>query len=180
MYAEIGDLRLGNIPLPAGDKATRSIAAAAREMDAWIGQRYVVPVTPTGAHQHAVKSLLRTINSWLASGRLIEELTASTQTVEIHAYANRLISEAVAALRAIASGEIVLHGCPLLGEGEEGSGVTTATGPMIINVDDSSPTQYFYDEINNPLYSVQNRDKMILIAPGIWGHVYTDGGNPPL
>lgn len=143
-------------------------------MDSWIGQRYVVPVDPKGPHQHAVKSLLRTVNSWLASGRLIEELTASTQTVEIHAYANKLIAEAIATLRAIASGEIVLHGCPLLGEDEEGSGVTQASGPVVVNVDPQSPTNYFYREINDPLYTVQNRDAMERLAPSIWGYVYPD------
>lgn len=146
-------------------------------MDSWIGQRYVVPVSPIGKYQHAVKSLLRTVNSWLATGRLIEELTASSQTVEIHAYANKLIAEAIATLQAIARGDIVLHGCALLGEGDEGSEVTVGTGPIIINVDDSSPTQYHYDEITNPLYTVQNRDRLALIAPSIWGY-YTDGGGP--
>jgi len=143
-------------------------------MDGWIGQRYIVPVTPTGQHQHAVKSLLRTVNSWLASGRLIEELTASTQTVEIHAYANKLINEALATLRSIAEGQIVLIGCPILGEGDEGSDVTQASGPMVYNQDPSSPTNFFYDEINNPLFSVQNRDTMARLAPAIYGY-YGDG-----
>lgn len=178
MYATVEDLRLGNIPLPTGDKPERSIAAAAREMDSWIGQRYVTPVFPTGKYQHPIKSLLRTINSWLATGRLIEELTASSQTVEIHAYANKLIAEAIATLQAIARGDIVLHGCELIGEGDEGSEVTVGTGPIIINVDDSSPTQYHYDEITNPLFTVQNREAMERLAPSIYGYVYVDGGGP--
>lgn len=152
-YSQVADLLLGNIPLPAGDVAKRAVERAADEMDSLLGQKYVVPIQPTGQYQRQVKTLLLTINNWLASGRLIEELTASSQTIQIHAYANNLIAKALETLNAIVSGQIVLPGVPPVGEED---GVGSQTGPFILNVDDSSPTQYHYDEITNPLYSVQN------------------------
>lgn len=163
-YSEVGALLLGNIPLPAGDIGKRAVERAADEMDSLLGQKYVVPIQPTGPYQRQVKTLLLTINNWLASGRLIEELTASSQGVEIHAYANNLINQALSTLMQIVSGQINLPGVPTVGEED---GVTTQTGPFIINVDDSSPTQYHYDYITNPLFSVQNPDRMLLMQAGM-------------
>lgn len=171
-YSDTSTLLLGNIPLPAGDRAEKAVENAAREMDSMIGLRYVVPVTPSGPQEHTVKSLLFTINNWLATGRLIEELTASSQTVEIHAYANNLIQQALSTLRSIMLGEIILIGC--LTVGEDGSGTVNATGPVVANADPSSPTNYYYNEIDNPLVTVQNRDLMNRLTPTIYG--YIDGG----
>ena len=169
-YSQVADLLLGNIPLPAGDIGKRAVERAADEMDALLGQKYVVPIVATGQYQRQVKTLLLTINNWLASGRLIEELTASSQTVEIHAYANKLINDALAALMQIVNGQIVLPGVPPVGEED---GVGSQTGPFILNKDDSSPTEYHYDEITNPLFSVQNPD---LMAGLLWPPRYIGGG----
>lgn len=171
-YSAEGDLLLGNIPLPAGDKAERAVNRAADEMDSLLGVKYKVPINPVGAQSRQVKALLLTVNNWLASGRLIEELTASTQTVEIHAYAQNLINQALNTLRAILAGDIMLPGVELV---TPETGIPEGTGPMISNVDDSSPTQYHYDNITNPLFTVQNPGATgLLLAPGI--RRYVGGG----
>lgn len=154
MYSNVQDLLLGNIPLPAGDKSKRAVERASDEIDSMLGVRYKVPIIPKGEFEHQVRALLRTVNNWLASGRLIEELTASSQTVEIHAYANNLINQALSTLQAILRGEIILPGIDPVG-GSDGS-ISVATGPMIVNADDSSQTNWYYNEIDNPLYGVQN------------------------
>lgn len=164
-YSGTDDLLLGNIPLPAADKAKRAVERAADEIDSFLGVKYRVPINPMGAQSRQVKSLLLTINNWLASGRLIEELTASSQTVEVHAYAQNLINQAISALRAIVAGEIMLPGCELV---SPETGMPVETGPLVVNVDESSPTQFHYDEITNPLFSVQNPNAMeTLLAPSI-------------
>lgn len=171
-YSGTDDLLLGNIPLPATDKAKRAVDRAADEIDSFLGVKYKVPITPTGPHQRQVRSLLLTINNWLASGRLIEELTASSQTVEIHAYAQNLINQALSALRAIVAGEIMLPGCELI---SPETGLPVGTGPLISNADASSPTQYHYDSITDPLFSVQNPlATEVLLAPVI--RRYMGGG----
>jgi hypothetical protein len=117
-----------------------------------LGTRYQVPIRPVGAQQRQVNALMLTINNWLASGRLIEELTASSQTVEIHAYANNLIRQAYDTINAILRGEILLPGVPP----PAGESSSTATGPFIINHDTESQTNAYYDRIDNPLVKVQS------------------------
>lgn len=173
-YSKEEDLLLGNVPLPVGDKATRAVERAGDEMDGILGARYRVPINPTGPQQRQVRSLLLTINNWLASGRLIEELTASSQTVELHAYAAKLIAEAQSALFQIVSGAIALPGCELVGSD---STLPVENGPIIVNADDSSPTAYHYDSITNPLYTVQNPNEAILRGlAGAWPYPYVGGG----
>lgn len=171
-YSTVGDLLLGNIPLPAGDKADRAVQRASDEIDGILGARYKVPINPSGAQQRSVKALLLTINNWLASGRLIEELTASSQTVEIHAYANKLISEAQATLLQIVSGQIILPGCELIGQD---GGVSSETGPIIVNQDPSSQTAYYYDNIDNPLWGVQNPQQAAIMRSA-YPYGYCGGG----
>lgn len=164
-YSEVQDLLLGNIPLPANDKPKRAVENASDEIDGILGVRYRVPINPTGPQQRQVRSLLKTINNWLASGRLIEELTASSQTVEIHAYANNLIREALNTLAAIVRGDILLPGVPPPSGTDETA--NTQTGPFILNHDDASQTNTYYDCIDNPLKKVQSRSDL-------WPYRYLD------
>ncbi len=173
MYSSVQDLLLGNIPLPAGDKAKRAVERASDEIDSILGVRYVVPITPRGQFERQVTALLRTVNNWLASGRLIEELTASTQTVEIHAYANNLIQQALKTLTQILSGEILLPGVDPIGGGD---GVGSESGPIVVNADPSSQTEWYYNEIDNPLFGVQNPSIKLLFPPGNYPLGYPFGG----
>jgi phage gp36-like protein len=172
-YSAVDDLLLGNIPLPPGDKAKRAVDRAADEIDAALGTRYVVPIRPLGQQQRQVLALMLTINNWLASGRLIEELTASSQTVELHAYARQLINEALKALSSILSGEIILPGVPPVGGTDDN--ISVQTGPFVVNVDPSSQTNWYYEQIDNPLYCVQNPSLKLNLAP-YYSWPYVGGG----
>ena len=163
MYSHVQDLLLGNIPLPAGDKSKRAVERASDEIDSILGIKYKVPIIAKGQYEHQVRALLRNVNNWLASGRLIEELTASSQTVEVHAYANNLINQALQVLQQILRGEILLPGVDPIG-GDDGVG--TETGPIVVNADESSQTNWYYDEIDNPLYGVQNPSSKLYFPPG--------------
>jgi phage gp36-like protein len=148
-YSKVEELLLGNVPLPTGSnaiKAQNAVDRAADEIDGAIGMLYKTPIVATGPNQRAVAALMRNVSNWLASGRLIEELTASTQRVEVHAYAQSLIAQAWAILNQILSGQIVLSGVP-------SSGGTEAAfhGPMILNKDTQSPVDIYYDNMPSPV-----------------------------
>lgn len=152
-YAQVGDLRLGNIPLPADPKPQRAVDQAAEEIDAAIGFKYVTPIvipdgTPTKA---AVESLLKEINVFLASGRLVMELTAGTENASLNAYAKYLIDQAVEVLKQIKSGEIILDGAPPVNAGD-----VIQSGPVHINQDTDSSVDGFYDKLSNPVDKVLN------------------------
>lgn len=136
---------LGNIPLPPGNKPSNAVDRAADEIDGALGFLYQTPIRSSGPHQRAVSALMGNLNNWLASGRLGQELTASTQRVELHAYFDSLIRQAQAVLKKIVDGEIVLEGVPTPG------GTTPAAyGPILLNKDDSSNVDDFYDKVSNP------------------------------
>lgn len=151
-YSEVADLLLGNIPLPPNDKARRAVERAADEIDGFLGTKFQVPIRPVGPQQRQVLSLMLTINNWLASGRLIEELTASSQLVEIHAYAQNLIRQALDVINSILRGDILLPGVPP----PDGDTTVVETGPIIVNQDAESQTNFYYNSIDNPLLRVQN------------------------
>jgi hypothetical protein len=147
-YSEVTDLLLGNIPLPTGERAIKSknaVDRAADEIDGALGLKYQTPIKSTGPNQRAITALMRNVNNWLASGRLIQELTASTQGTEIHAYAASLVNQAWMILNKIIAGEIVLDGVP-----GNGSSTPPAYGPLISNKDSESNVDAFYDRVAPP------------------------------
>lgn len=141
---------MGNIPLPTTGAAERAVNQAADEIDAAIGFKYKTPVLATGANQRAVAMLMQNINIWLATGRLIQELTAAREEQQIHAYALGLVNEAMATIKMIVTGEIILEGVPPVSNTE-----TPQNAPFILNVDDESNVEAFYDRIANPLAVAQ-------------------------
>lgn len=150
-YAEKTDLRLGNIPLPADSVTTRALQQAADEINSALGMRYVTPIVATGPTAQAVTPLIKNINVWLATGRLIEELTASTEDAQVHAYARSMITEAQAVIKLIVTGELVLDGVPPIS-----TGATSGTGPMLVNQDAASNVDVFYGTLSNPVKGVQD------------------------
>lgn len=155
-YSSVEQLLLGNVPLPTGVnevKSQNAVDRAADEIDGALGTIYQTPIRATGPNQRAVDALMRNVSNWLASGRLIEELTASTQRVEVHAYAQSLIAQAWAVLNQIISGQIVLPGVP-------GNGTTDLVfnGPIIVNKDTASGVETFYDNMPTPVPVVISGD----------------------
>jgi phage gp36-like protein len=142
-YCGTDDLLVGSIPIPDYLNPEKVVSDAADEIDTYIGFRYTTPVVlaETAENRPAIL-LLKRINSHLASGRLLMEAAASSENVELNAYAKRLVDEALAALIAIRDGEIILGDAPIL-PGTEAS----ATGPMQYNKDSRSMVDAFYDDI---------------------------------
>lgn len=84
---------------------------AADEIDSIIGYTYETPVTnredglPLDERSPVLLTLKR-INRYLASGRYIMAVAASGEEQELHAYAKRLVNEALDALKKIAEGSV--------------------------------------------------------------------------
>lgn len=142
-YSQASDLLTGDIPLPAYIDQNKVVQDAADEIDSHIGFIYVTPVVlaDTPANRPATL-LLKRINNHLATGRLLMEVAAAGEDDQLHAYAQRLVDEALAALLLIQNGSIVLgDATPVDTSGER------QTGPMQYNKDEFSQVDAFYDDI---------------------------------
>lgn len=139
-YCEASDLMTGKIPLPSGLDPQSFVDDAADEIDSQLGFIYETPIEAVNPPlARPVTLLLKRLNRFIATGRLIMAITASSEEDTTHAYANRLLREAGDSLKAIARGDIVLEGAKLL-PGENQS----TKGAKIINGDISSPVDDFY------------------------------------
>lgn len=111
-YCEIMDLQLGDLAVPAEINKYTFINSAANEMDAEIGQRYVLPLNLALAPDW-VSLKLKTINQQLASGRIICAQAVGQEDSKLNAYGEHLITMAYKSLEQIASGGVMLTGLAL-------------------------------------------------------------------
>lgn len=149
-YCSVGDLLLGQIPVPVGIDKQKVVDDAADEIDSKIGFIYQTPIdilNDPDKPSRPVKLLLKRINVFLASGRLILAADSNGEDQQLHAYGLSLVQEATNALDAIASGEMVLSGVELAA-----GYATTASTPLINNLDTESSVEAFYDRVANPSY----------------------------
>lgn len=150
-YCVSGDLLLGEIPLPGYMSADKMITDAADEIDSYLGYVYTTPfnVTATGPLARPARLLLKRINAHLATGRIILAVASPEENRNLHAYGWQLVSESIAALQAIAKGEIVLEGATPNADAPAGE---PATAPLINNLDSESNVEAFYNRLSNPNY----------------------------
>lgn len=142
------DLLTGNIPTPAYLNIQKFVDDAGDEIDSKVGFLYSTPldVADTSAMVRPARLLIKRLNVFLATGRLLLAADAGGEENQIHAYGVSLLREANAALDAIASGAIVLDGAAQV------PGSSVATVPVINNKDPESNVDAFYDRIANPRY----------------------------
>lgn len=152
-YAAVTDLLTGAIPTPAYLSTQKYVDDAADEIDSHIGLMYATPIDVTDVESNPVvrpvRLLLKRINTYLATGRLIMAATSNGEDDNLHAYGLSLVQEANAALKSISSGEIVLTGVLPA----DPNALARTTGPLISNVDPESSVEAFYDRVANPNYS---------------------------
>lgn len=146
-YSTIEELLLGTVPPPPASERQKFVNDAGNEIDSILGFIYATPidVSEDGTTVRPARLLLQRISNHLATGRLIMAVAASSEDEGTHAYANRLIRDALTALNQIARGDVVLDGAELL-PSEDGR----ITGPQIANVDPHSHVEDFYDRIARP------------------------------
>lgn len=139
-YSEVGDLLIGNVPTPTYISPDTYIANAAEEIDAAIGTLYVTPVQISDAPDtRPTKLILKKANNMLASGRIIMSMDAGGQDSDLHKYGRYLVSEAEKIVQAIVSGAVYLTGATPLNADQAG------TAPTILNAEDTSNVDAFYD-----------------------------------
>lgn len=132
-YCEVEDLLLGNIPVPS--TAGKYVQQAADEMDSHLGLQYVTPVVLDEGNpkQRPGFLLLKRINSWLATGRLVLALDAGGEDDQLHQYGKKLVDDCMKALEEIVSGNIQLPGAEPVNP-DAGS----SNGPVASFADDQS------------------------------------------
>lgn len=151
-YCEPSDLLMGSIPLPSYMSAEKMIDDARDEIDSYLGYAYKTPfdvTVETGTLARPARLLLKRINAHLATGRIILAVASPEENRNLHAYGWQLVSESIAALQAIAKGEIVLDGAEL---NEDAPAGEPATAPLINNLDPESNVEAFYNRLANPAY----------------------------
>jgi hypothetical protein len=146
-YSTVDDLLLGKIPLPSYIDPQKVVDDAADEIDSKLGHLMETPFNVSASDPNALKRparlLLKRINTNLASGRLILAVASPEENRNLHAYGWNLVQEATAALEAIGCGEYTLEGSVPIAPVD-----TSATIPMIANVDPESHVEAFYNRAN--------------------------------
>jgi hypothetical protein len=154
-YSEVGDLLTGNIPTPDYLSPQKYVDDAADEIDSKIGFIYKTPVViteenPVGTPNPVVRPvrlLLKRLNNFLASGRLLMAASAGGEDDRVHAYGWSLVQDATLALMQISEGKIPLEGVEPVEGDDDG---VTVTAPLFYNEDLESNVSAFYDRIVNP------------------------------
>ena len=145
-YSLVTDLLIDDLTTSASFPKQKYVDDAADEMNIKIGTRYDLPID---LNSLAVPSrlLLKRINNYLASGRIILRLAISSEQVKLHELGATWVKEALDALEKIACGSVDLYAT-------DGSAIETdpyldvVHGPIVSNIDDASPVDSFYDYFN--------------------------------
>lgn len=149
-YSSKDDLLLGSIPISSELNPDKIVQDASDEIDSKLGHIFDTPFDLNEATtdlERPARLLIKRINNFLATGRLILAVASPEENQNLHAYGWQLIQEANAAIAAIISGDITLEGVTLLEK--ENAQVST---PLINNLDAESNVEAFYDRIANPDY----------------------------
>lgn len=158
-YSEVEDLLLGELTPPENKISLKYVQDAADEIDSKLGFIYVTPISVDPVTYRATVLLLKRINNWLASGRLILANAASREEQYLNAYGKSLIVEATNALEALTTGTMPLPGATPINSGD-----SQATGPIINNLDAQSNVESFYNFATDPFPSRYYPDRY---PPGV-------------
>jgi hypothetical protein len=136
---------------------TSYVNDAADEIDSKIGFVYSTPVdmSDPGPTSRPARLLLKRLNVFLASGRMLLAVASPGEEDQLHQYGLYLVKEATNTLDMIANGKIILDGATTIDTTQP------PTVPLIDNLDSESQVEAFYDRISNPLY-----DTLTLRFPG--------------
>lgn len=145
-YSAVSDLLLGDTVLGSTVDPEKYVQDAADEIDSKVGFMYVTPLNLQTAPR-PVQLLLKRINNFLATGRLIMAVASPSEEGGLNAYGRNLVEAASESLDAIAAGKINLEGVQTIADG-----TALRTAPMVSNIDSESSVEAFYDRIANPSY----------------------------
>lgn len=148
-YSAKEDLLLGDIPISSAINPDKIVQDASDEIDSKLGHLFETPfdLDENGPLERPARLLIKRINNFLATGRLILAIASPEENQNLHAYGWQLIQEANAAIAGIASGDITLEGVDVIEQTNAQVSV-----PLIDNLDEESSVEAFYDRIANPDY----------------------------
>jgi len=144
-YCEISDLLLGDMTLSPDINHYDYINGTADEMNGMLGQRYVLPLALDSAPAW-VTLKLKTINSKLATGRLIQSLAIAHEDNSVHDYGQKLIDGAITDLNSILNGGTALPGLTIEPTSFQ------ANAPSITNHDTYSAVDAFEQAFMRPQF----------------------------
>lgn len=149
-YSSPSDLLTGDLKLPDYLSAQKFVDDAADEIDSRIGFLYATPVNVAALKAdpklRPIALLLKRINTFIASGRLIMATDVSGEAGRVHNYGLTLVRDANLALDSIVSGKTVLNIPPADPESDP-----LLSSPAQYNKDPESNVDAFYDRLANPL-----------------------------
>lgn len=158
-YAEPDTLLLGGIPARNEVELLQFVNDAADEIDSILGGVFETPVTDRAdglpLDRPALLTLTR-INRYLASGRYILAVGASGEDDSLHSYGNRLVREALDALRDIVNGKVLFDARRLPDPNAQ------YKGPSIIHAEAESNVEAFYS-------AYTGSDRMMFGTPPSYG-----------
>lgn len=161
-YCTSADLLLGNVPTPSNSQ--KYIDAAAEEIDSIIGFKYQTPVVVGNSpEQRPVELLLKRLNAWLASGRIILALDGAGEDDQLHTYGAYLVTQVEETLAKIMDGSITLPGVPPASPES-----STQTGPMMANGEETSYVDAHAATFGNPADLVLDRSYVVYGTPYTW------------
>lgn len=138
-YSLPTDLLIGGLAVSSKIDKQVYVDAAADEIDIVLGLRYETPVDVNDLDDSSFK-LLKKINNYLATGRLIMALSINGQEDTLNAYAMEMVRVAINDLEMLRMGAVELVGATYK-DGASGNN----KAPTIINQDESSAISVFED-----------------------------------
>lgn len=145
-YSSVESMLLGDMGVGPDVDKENFVEDAANEIDSKIGHIYETPLNLAAGGLARHSALLVTkISNHLATGRLILALGIGGEEDDLHAYGIYLVREALADLDRIATGLVSLTGAVPVTGTTLPSGTDTA--PAVINKDETSPVDAFYDDM---------------------------------
>lgn len=131
-----------NIRLPQGVTWDSLAEAAANEVDSHLGTRYITPLVASAADPEtkATAYWLQNVSSMIAAARLMLSTAAPGSQDTANNYGKYLLQNAMTLINDVLSGKVDLQGVEEVGAGNDG-----IRGATIINQDQYSQVDLFYD-----------------------------------
>ena len=131
-----------NIRLPQGVTWDSLAEAAANEVDSHLGTRYVTPIaaSATDPETKATAYWLQNVSSMIAAARLMLSTSAPGSQDTANNYGKYLLQNAMTLINDVLSGKVDLQGVEEVGAGGDG-----IKGAIILNQDEYSQVDVFYD-----------------------------------
>lgn len=165
-YCEVTDLILtGDVNVPSYLDPQKFINDAADEIDSKIGFIYETPIVITGPSTttpRPVRLLLKRLNIFIASGRLLLSAATGGEESEVHQYGLYLLQEAYKTLDAIADGTLQLPDTP---PAQDDDPTIPANVPLIANAESASMVDTFYDGLVAPDGLIDPNRSYIPVVP---------------